>query len=322
MAWEPKQWFMTENDCYKEARPMTPRGIVVHSTGANNPYLLRYVQPDDGALGVNRYNNSWNRAGVEVSVHAMIGRLYDDTVACYQLLPWNIACWGVGRGSKGSYNYDPTGHIQFEICEDALDDAAYFGEVFDTAATLCAYLCRMWGLTADDIVSHAEAGKAGYGSRHGDPDHWLKKFGRDMDWFRAAVRARLAEESRPETAGTAFRVGETVRFLGGPHYTGANSREAAGNPAAGPAQVTVVAEGALHPYHVVHTDGTSGVYGWVDADRVAAAEAPAAEAAEALRQQVAALQGELRQLQAEASEAAEAIGRAMEALRGAEELLR
>lgn len=33
----------------------------------------------------------------------------------------------------------------------------------------------------------------------------------------------------------------------------------------GPAKVTVVATAGKHPYHLVHTDGTSTVYGWVDA---------------------------------------------------------
>ena len=36
---------LTENDCYKANRKITPAGIVVHSTGANNPYVKRYVQP-------------------------------------------------------------------------------------------------------------------------------------------------------------------------------------------------------------------------------------------------------------------------------------
>lgn len=33
----------------------------------------------------------------------------------------------------------------------------------------------------------------------------------------------------------------------------------------GPAKVTAVATAGKHPYHLVHTDGTSTVYGWVDA---------------------------------------------------------
>jgi len=54
-----------ENSCHKVSllsdwTKKTPKGIVVHSTGCSNPWLKRYVQPDDGNLGVNQYNNSWN----------------------------------------------------------------------------------------------------------------------------------------------------------------------------------------------------------------------------------------------------------------------
>ena len=41
-----------------------------------------------------------------------------------------------------------------------------------------------------------------------------------------------------------------------------------GNPKAGPAKITIIKQGALHPYHVIHTDGTSRVYGWVDASEI------------------------------------------------------
>lgn len=47
----------TENACYKAGRKITVKGIMVHSTGANNPWLKRYVGPDDGKLGKNQYNN-------------------------------------------------------------------------------------------------------------------------------------------------------------------------------------------------------------------------------------------------------------------------
>ena len=42
---------LTENACYKAGRKITVKGIMVHSTGANNPWLKRYVGPDDGKLG-------------------------------------------------------------------------------------------------------------------------------------------------------------------------------------------------------------------------------------------------------------------------------
>ena len=187
---EIKKCLLTKNDCYKAAQKITPKGIVVHSTGANNSSLKRYVQPDDGLLGVNKYNNDWNRSGLDVCVHAFIGKDKNGVVRVYQTLPFNYACWGVGKGSKGSYNYNPA-YIQFEICEDGLTDKDYFEKAFNNAIEFCAYLCKEYKLSVDNIVSHKEAHSKGYGSNHGDCDHWLKKFGKDMNWFRAEVKAKL-----------------------------------------------------------------------------------------------------------------------------------
>ena len=83
----------TKSDCYKSAKKMTPKGIVVHSTGANNPNLKRYVQPDDGIIGKNDYSNDLNRSGQDVCVHAFIGKDKNGKVKCYQTLPFNYCCW-------------------------------------------------------------------------------------------------------------------------------------------------------------------------------------------------------------------------------------
>ncbi|MCL2766759.1 MAG: peptidoglycan recognition protein family protein, partial [Peptococcaceae bacterium] len=114
---------LTNNGCYKTGKIITPKGIMVHSTGAANPNLCRYVGPDDGQLGKNLYNNHWNQAtpdGKQVCVHAFIGKLANGTIATYQTLPWNYRGWHCGSGSKGSGNDT---HISFEICEDGLSDA-------------------------------------------------------------------------------------------------------------------------------------------------------------------------------------------------------
>ena len=81
---------LTNNACYKAGRKITPKGVMVHSTGANNPNLKRYVGPDDGKLGYNQYGNHWNQDkpdGREVCAHAFIGKLADGSVATYQTLP-------------------------------------------------------------------------------------------------------------------------------------------------------------------------------------------------------------------------------------------
>lgn len=190
----------TKSDCYKSAQKMTPKGIVVHSTGANNPNLKRYVQPDDGKIGENPYNNDFNNPGVDVCVHAFIGKDKSGNVKCYQTLPFDMCCWGVGSGSKGSYNYDPA-YIQFEMCEDDLTNKKYCTDVYNKAIEFCVYLCKKYNLPVKNIVSHHEAGIKGYGSSHIDPDNWWEKHGYTMDKFRKAVEVKLKEKPVMDKSG-------------------------------------------------------------------------------------------------------------------------
>jgi len=188
---------LTNNACYKAGRTIIPKGIMVHSTGANNPNLKRYVGPDDGLLGKNQYGNHWNQNtpdGRQVCVHAFIGKLADGSIATYQTLPWNIRGWHCGSGSNGSGNDT---HISFEICEDGLTDTAYFNKVYTEAVELCVYLCKQYGLTDKDIICHSEGYKLGIASNHGDVMHWFPKHGKSMDTFRADVKAGLMTTEAP-----------------------------------------------------------------------------------------------------------------------------
>jgi len=188
------RYYQTKNPCFISGRKIKPSGIVVHSTGANNPYIKRYVGPDDGVLGLNQYGNHWNKASATKCVHAWIGRVADGSVKVYQTLPWDYRCWGVGSGKKGSYNAT---HIQFEICEDNKKDPAYYQEAFSLAQQLCEYLCKMYGIREENIVGHYEAWQAGYGSNHADPKPWQKKHSGSMEKFRAAVMALVNGPNRP-----------------------------------------------------------------------------------------------------------------------------
>ena len=193
MEMEIIQCYQTKNPCYRKGTPMKPVGIVVHSTGANTPHLCRYVDCPEW-LGVNRYGNHWNRPEAATLVHGAIGLDKEGFVTVVNTLPYTMAAWGVGKGSRGSYNYDPTGHIQFEMCEDDLTDPSYFDQVMGTAVAYCAQLCREYGLAAESIVSHKEAHAQGYASNHGDPENWMGRFGMTMEDFRARVRAKLKGE--------------------------------------------------------------------------------------------------------------------------------
>ncbi|MEA4932935.1 MAG: peptidoglycan recognition family protein [Lawsonibacter sp.] len=177
---------LTANDCYKAGKTIVPRGIMVHSTGSNNPKLSRYVAPNDGLLGTPS-SNSWNQSGTTACVHAFIGKLADGSVATYQTLPWTM------RGWHCKYSGNNT-HIAFEICEDGLTDPVYFAAVYREAVELTAYLCKLYALDplADGVViCHQEGYQRGIASNHGDVLHWFPMHGKNMDDFRADAAQEL-----------------------------------------------------------------------------------------------------------------------------------
>lgn len=201
---KPLQCMMTQSTCYRSTTKMTVRGILWHSTGANNPNLRRYVQPDDNAankaellkrLGTNAYHNDWNHVSVQAGLNAWVGKLADGSVTAVQTMPWDYKPWGCASGRNGSCN---NGWIQFEICEDALNDRDYFNAVYQEACELTAYLCTLYnidphgtvkfnGVTVPTILCHQDSYQLGLGSNHGDVLHWFPKFGKNMSDVRNDV---------------------------------------------------------------------------------------------------------------------------------------
>ena len=182
---------LTKNDCYKAGRKITPKGVMVHSTGANNPKVSRYV-PGDSVIGKNAYNNHWDKSGVQKCVHAFIGKFANGSIGTVQTLPWNHRGWHCGKGSKGSGNDT---HISFEICEDGLTDASYFKAVYREAVELTAKLCKDYNLDPlkdGVVICHNEGYKRGIASNHGDVLHWFPKHGKSMDDFRNDVKTAMS----------------------------------------------------------------------------------------------------------------------------------
>ena len=73
------------------------------------------------------------------------------------------------------------------------------------------------------------------------------------------------EEKGAEDSGKDYKVGDVVQFNGGYHYVSSTASNPTGSKcAAGPAKITLIAKGAKHPWHLIHTDSSTRVYGWVD----------------------------------------------------------
>jgi hypothetical protein len=117
-------------------------------------------------------------------------------------LPWNFRCWGCGSGKKGSGN---DYFIQFEICEDNLQDKQYFNKVYQEGIELTAFLCKKFninpknyvkinGINIPTILCHAEANKLGFASNHADVLHWFKIYGKTMEDVRNDVEKLLRED--------------------------------------------------------------------------------------------------------------------------------
>lgn len=190
---------LTQNSCYQAGDTITPAGVMVHSTGANNPRVSRYV-PGNKEIGINTGGNHWNQSNsqwrkkygkkLDVCVHAFVGRFADGKVGIVQTLPWNIRGWHAGN-NKGNDSY-----IGFEICEDGLEDSAYFNEVYQAAVELTAYLCQRYDLDPLEdgvVICHSEGHKRGVASNHADVMHWFPRHGKSMDNFRADVSAKMKE---------------------------------------------------------------------------------------------------------------------------------
>lgn len=213
---KPLVCMQTQSTCYKGTDKMKVKGVLWHSTAANNPTLKRYVQPSDKKpaadtyskakwleiLGKNKYNNDMNHIERKMGMNAWIGELADGTVTTIQTMPWDYRPWGCASGKKGSCN---SGWIQFEICEDDLTDKKYFEAVYKEACEFTAYICDMYnldpkgsvmmnGVKVPVILCHQDSYKLGLGNNHGDVYHWFKKYGKDMNDVRNDV-AKILKES-------------------------------------------------------------------------------------------------------------------------------
>lgn len=238
---KPLVCMLTNSTCYKGTNKMKVKGVLWHSTGANNPLVSRYVQPYETdpnynklitLLGKNKYNNDWNHITYQAGVNAFIGKLANGSVASVQTMPWDYRPWGCGTGSKGTCN---DGWIQFECSEDGLNNRDYFNKVYKEACELTAYLCKMYnldpygtvnvnGVKVPVILCHADSHKLGLGSNHGDILHWFGKYGKTMDDVRKDVAVLMgksvATSPAPTTSSNPIKVGNVVKITGTKYYNG------------------------------------------------------------------------------------------------------
>lgn len=76
----------------------------------------------------------------------------------------------------------------------------------------------------------------------------------------------FVEGAKP-VVGTKIKLNDIIKFKGGNYFVSSTGgKYYTGKP--GKAKVTQIVKGAKYPYHVIRTDNTTSVYGWVAADLV------------------------------------------------------
>lgn len=89
----------------------------------------------------------------------------------------------------------------------------------------------------------------------------------DCDNYSMTMNLELAktETATQTTKKKDYNVGDIVNFKGGTHYVSSYSGSRGYSARAGKAKITIKnGSGKTHPWHLIHTDSGSNVYGWVD----------------------------------------------------------
>lgn len=186
--------YLTKHRCYTANKKITPKGLMLHSVGCNQPSAEVFVK-------------NWNSpTSGDVCVHAFID---GNTGDVYNTLPWEHRAWHCAGSGNNT-------HISVEMCEPSTiqytggsswidknptNTKATVLRTYKAAVELFAFLCKEYNLNplADGvIVSHSEGHKRGIASNHGDVEHIWNKFGLTMDGFRQDVKAAMTQDTATE----------------------------------------------------------------------------------------------------------------------------
>ena len=88
--------FVKNNPCYRSARRLSVKGLMLHSVGTPQPKAEVFVK-------------TFNSVSIQKCVHGFID---GNTGTLYQTLPWNYKAWHCGGSGNDMY-------IGIEMCEPA-----------------------------------------------------------------------------------------------------------------------------------------------------------------------------------------------------------
>lgn len=169
--------WMKNSTAYAKNMKLNPKGIVIHSSGRNMPYLYYYVQPSKSDpeydflikdIGYNKRHNDYNHTHRDYDFHYWIGKRKNGQVVTIMTYPWYLKTW----------NDD---FIHIFVCEDDLNNEEYLRDCLNELIYLCNMLCQHFNWDSDKIYDHSEI------SNLPDINYWLKRYGYNVQLIRDRV---------------------------------------------------------------------------------------------------------------------------------------
>lgn len=254
---------------FKIVKNLTARNF----TRKNDPSRVKYIVIHYfGSLGTAKAVSEYFKTAYRgASAHYNL----DEGEIVYQSVEEGDIAWHCG--TSGQYYHREcrnTNSLGIEVrpyklstkTMNAADNDWYFNDAtIERLVELTKYLMKKHNVPIDNVLRH-------YDVTHklcprpfmgNDLNSYHKVSGNEM-WKR--FKTSLLDEPM-------LKIGDTVLFKGGPVYTSANAAFTLTNKHASQCKITQVFKGK-HPYHCISQDG-KGVYGWVDADKVAISTPPA-----------------------------------------------
>ena len=161
----------------KGSEAMIPQGIVIHSSGFEQPYLWYFVQPSNSdpnkiqilnTLGINQKHTDYNHTYRIMNYHYWIGKDINDDIQVIRAFPDSF---------KIADNY-----IHICLLEDDLNNKDYVIQIIPALTQLCAQLCKKHNWDDKHILDHSEV------SSFPDANYWLSKYGYSSKDIRQIVK--------------------------------------------------------------------------------------------------------------------------------------
>lgn len=156
----------------KSKEKMTPRGIVIHSTGRNQPFVKAFIQPVKDnpnykeLLKIIGRENNYKKP--QHDYHFWVGKTITQGVKSFMIEPLDLKLWN-------------DNFIHICICEDDLNNKNYLIDCISETTVLCDELCKHYHWTEKAIHDYSEI------SNFPDCNYWFKKHGYSVELIRAII---------------------------------------------------------------------------------------------------------------------------------------